>query len=570
MIKELFLPEKFGEHRLIAQRIVGIAVHDDMVRAVLVHAKKNKALVEQCFAMPIPPGTSDTHSERTVAVLREVMAQFKNYHQIRVTIPASVVIFKELALQFSDPEKIRMVLDYEVETMLPFSIDEAIIDFVVTKTNKETSVTDVLVAAVHNQYLQDNLSLFQQAGIEPTCVSIDLFAVHGLFQQIPAYNDLVQATALVEFGQEATRVAFIQQGQLKLTRYIQRGVANIFKTISEETHVEIADLEKKLSVSGIQNETDENLRRAIQKHFIMLFNDIQFTLNSFSLKLNFYEGVSKILFTGAMSKVKDFAAFFSGTMQIPAEIFDVEKIFLHSNIKNKTKDKSINWQDFVVALGTAIPSQQQGSFNLRRKQFAIYRDSLIAKQLITASVIILLMFLTIGIKGYIDIKKLSNQVTSFESYEISRFKAEKIFPRGKFPAKPTLTSVIAQSNKIVKEKLDIWSPFGQKRMRPLDYWLEIVRIVNKKQYNISIKKLAITTQERGWEKEPDGTIKKDAGIAKVEVEGLFKSKTGEHFGEWGSIQNRFKDSALLRVIEPIDETPSDGVLFTIRMISKNV
>lgn len=33
------------------------------------------------------------------------MIQVKSYDQIRVCIPASLVVFKELQLQFSDPEK---------------------------------------------------------------------------------------------------------------------------------------------------------------------------------------------------------------------------------------------------------------------------------------------------------------------------------------------------------------------------------------------------------------------------------------------------------------------------------
>ena len=575
MIKELFLPEKFGAHRLIARRIVGMAVHDDMVRAVLVHAKRNKTFVEQVYSLNIPTGVPETLNERTIATIKEVIAQFKNYHQVRVTIPASIVIFKELTLQFNDPEKIRMVLDYEVETMLPFAIDEAVIDFIITKTNKETLASDVLVAAVRNQDLQDHLTLYQQAGIEPTCVSIDLFSVYGLYQQIPEYNDLTEATALVEFGYEATRVAFVQHGQLKLTRYIQRGLSHVLKFIHEETHIEIAELEKKLATGGLQNETDEVLRRSVQSHFILLFNDIQFTLNSFSLKLNFNEGINKILFTGPVCKIKEFTAFFSSTMQIPSESFDVPKVFTSKHLKNKVKEKDINWLDYVVALGVAVPSEQQSIFNLRRKQFAVFRDTLIARQLAVGASLIFLMFFSIGVKGYLDIGKLSGQISDFETKQIGLLKAEKIFPKGRFPVKPVFVSIVREADKIVREKLDIWSPFTQMgRMNPLDYWLEVVRIINKKQYNVAIKEFSITTQEKGWEKDLDGTTKKDVGRAKIEIEGLFKSKIGEHFQDFMGIfeNNRFRDSVVLKVIDPIEtiSAPEGGVGFTVRFIAKTM
>jgi len=570
MIKEIFLPEKIGSQRIIAQRIVGLSLHENAVRLALIHAKRHKTIVETLKEELLENGTEDTYADRAALAIKKLLASTKDYHYIRVCIPASIVVFKELQLQFSDPEKIRMVLDYEIETMLPFSIDEAIVDFIITKSQKNQSA-QVLVAAIRSQDLQTHLAIYEKAEINPAHVTIDLFALYGLYQQIPEYYSLPNATALVEVGQDTTRIAFVQNGQLRLTRYIQRGLTTVFGHIAEETGMSIENIASKLHGQSFSNIGDETLVRALQKHLVLLLNEIQFTLNSFSLKLNFYEAVNKIIFTGNIPDIANLMTFCSDTLQIPCEIFDCQKLFLISNVKNKVRDRIPHWGDFAVTLGTAMPSVEQNAFDLRRKQFAFQRHSLLVRQLGTIFIIVLIMFSVIGIKGYLDISKLSTEAKNFELREINRIKAENIFTRDQFPKKPTLAGVIRESEKVIQGKLELWAPFAQQRMRPLELWLELTRIINKRQFDVTIKDLICTTQEKGWEKEKDGSTRKDAGLPKIEVEGLFKSKTGDHFVDFTLLENRFKDSLLLKIIEPIDASPAPdgGVNFVVRMRMKD-
>ncbi len=567
MIKEIFLPEKIGNKRILSQRILGLTLHEDVVRVAVIYATGNKSFIEKLREEKIEAGSEESFPDRAVQAIKKIVLSIKAYDYIRISIPASIVIFKELQLQFSDPEKIRMVLDYEIETMIPFSMSEAIVDFIITKT-KTDQATQVLVAAVRSQDLQEHLSMYEKAGIDPAHITVDLFALYGLYQQIPDYASLPNATALVEIGTTTTRVAFIQQGQLRLNRSIQRGIETVFKLISDETHIPVDEIGKKLAFNGVRAAGDEVFSRAAQKHFVLLLNDIQFTLNSFSLKLNFYDGVSKILFTGHVHAIHDFMTFCSDTMQIPCEVFDCKKVLTNKNAKNKIKDKVENWGPYSIALGTAMPSLEQSNFDLRRKQFAFQRHGLIIKQIVSAGIIIFITLMTIGIKGYIDIHKLSKEATFFEQSEINRIKAENIFTKEQFPKHASLAIVVREADKIIREKTEIWAPFEKARMHVLDLWSELTRIINKRQLDVSIKEVIFTTEEKNWERD-----KKDVGIPKIEVEGVFRSKTGDHYTTWSrTLENRFKESTLLKAIE-IDPTPApdgNGVNFSVKLKLKEV
>lgn len=555
MIKDIFLPEKIGHRRIIAQRIAGISVQEDNATLALIYAKRSGTFVESMLYQPIEPGDEEKFNQRATVAVKTLMAQVKNYDQTQIAIPASIVVFKELQLPFVDTEKIRMVLDYEIESMLPFSLDEAIIDFIITKQIKDQNSSQILVAAVRRQDLASFLEIFQSAGIEPSSITIDLFALYGLYQQISDYQSIVNGSALVDIGEYSTRIAFLVNGELRLTRYIQRGLATIAKSISEEINLPADQILQKLTSFGIKQNNEDGHDKSIQKHFINFFNDIQFTLNSFSLKLNFYEDVNKILFTGKAADIKNFVEFSNNTLQIPSELFDCQKIFENKTVKNKIKTPKINWNNFPTALGTALPSIQQEEFDLRRKDFALVRQSLLIKQLITACIIMLAIFSIIGINGYIQISNLKEAAERIETTEIGKLK--KVFPKGKPLRQTKLQGVLKEAENIVKEKSAEWAPFAKLRIRPLELLQEITTIIDKKEFDVKITRMSITTD-------------KEQGFPKIEIDGLFRSKTGENHHKYfeEGLEKRFKESPILSLTEDISTSQAEGkaIMFTAKMV----
>jgi type IV pilus assembly protein PilM len=551
MLKSLFLPSRLGNHRIIAERILGISIHDDAIRIASVYEKGKKTIIESLQEIPLVHGEQDSYKERVIGALAKITT-IKNYHQVRVALPSSLVVFKEIVLQFIDPEKIRMILEYEVESMLPFSSRDAVIDFIITKTDTTAVTSQVLVAAVRNQDLADYLDLFSATGINPTSITIDLFAEYGLFAMQPNHT---QTVALVDLGLHTVRIALISNGELRLTRHLPRGLISVLKQVSEETQTPLEELELKLSQLGINALGDEEINRSALDHFALLINDIQFTLNSFSMKLALSEEISCIWLTGSLQKVKGFVDFCSATMQIPCAIVDPKKITSLKNIVDRLPEDPLSWTPFTYALGTAIIHPMQYDFDLRRKAFIYPQQRLAQRQIIVACTISLALFLIIGIKGYLDLRDLHNQITLIEKREINKFKNEHIFPKDKFPKVPTLERVIREGKRFVQDKSDLWAPFTQARMNPLENWLQLTIIINKKQFDVQVKEFSIST--------------KDDGKQKLEVEGIFKSKTGEHFVDWGGLLARFRDARSFKVVD-FDEksAPDGGVNFSISMTQR--
>jgi len=558
MIKELFLPTFLGNRRLIPERIVGLTIHENDVSVAVVFAKPQKTIIEKLAEYSVEPGTAETYSERVGAVVKRIFSGIKRYDRIRVSIPASSVIFNEIEVAFTDPDKIRMILSFEIESILPFSLDEAVYDFIITKQDKEQGRSVILVAAIRAQDLQEHLTTLEAAGVNPDNITVDLFSLYSLFQQIPDYATLPGACALVKLGLSSTRVAFMQEGRLRLTRHIPRGLSTIIKTISDQTGLSNQDVSEKLIKYGSSGSGDEKFDLAAHEHIAHFFNEIQFTLNSFSLKLNYYEEVSKILFAGKIQAIRNFIPLGSDTLQIACEAFDASKIGALKGVKSMVKDQALIGGDDLISLGASIISPAQRDFDLRQKEFAkIHGDQLI-KQMITACVIIGIIIFSLGLKGFLDIRALAQQEERIEQQEIAKLKQQDILPSKNFTPTVKLAKIFRDAQKIIKEKEEIWEPFSQRSTKPLDILLEITRIIDKKRFDVTIKEVRLTV---GPDKKP-----------LAEIDGVFRSKTGsDHFTQFAEqFAKRFKESVTLAIAEePKDgPAPEGGVEFTFKMKPK--
>jgi Tfp pilus assembly PilM family ATPase len=553
MIKEIFLPEKINHKRVYAQRIVGIAVQDDIVTVAIVYAGRSRSVIEQFLVQTIESGDEESYSQRATQAIKIVMQKVKRFDQVYVAIPTAVVTFKELQMPFLDSEKIRMVLEYEIEAMLPFAISDAVVDFIITKSMPEQGASQVLVAAVRNQDIQSLLDMYEQAGVRPNKVTLDLFSMYGLFQQIPEYKSITAGCALIDAGLHATKIAFLQNGELRLTRSIPRGFSTIAANVSEETKVPVTDVIPKIFERGLKQPGDDALGKSIQKHFINFLNDIQFTLNSFSLKLNFYEGVGRLLFLGKLNNIKDFIEFSSNTLQIPCEIFDSKKLLAHKGMRTKISDLRIVWSDFVIALGAALPSVDLDDFNLRRKSFLLPRYSLIAKQVIVAMALIIITLAVLCVNGYMQVGALQEAVKITETKGIARLKP--IIPEGKKIKVTSLQNLVRDAEKVVKDKASLWASFSLERLNVLEILLELTTLIDRSQNDITITEVTING--------------KDLENTRIELNGFFKSRrgSGSHFNDWAPIEMKFKESDYFALVEePNPQFAEDkGIKFSLKM-----
>jgi len=147
MIKEIFLPRYIQGYYLFATRVVGIDIGKTHISATQVYFKGRSTTIEKYIEVPLEVDTGADYHERITAALKIALAQLDSYDYVYSAIASSYAIFKELRVPFTTYETIKKVVQYEVEPMLPFAVQSATIDFVITKKNSEQSSSEIVVSA---------------------------------------------------------------------------------------------------------------------------------------------------------------------------------------------------------------------------------------------------------------------------------------------------------------------------------------------------------------------------------------------------------------------------------------
>ena len=247
----------------------------------------------------INAGDPKTYFQRLTTGLKKVAAKIDTKVPIRLNFPSSKVVIKELSVPFLDAEKIRKVVEYEIEPSIPFSLDQALIDFVIVDQSQVKESSTILVAAAQLSDVKKYIETFQKVGIEPAMLTVDVFALADLFTHTPPYNQTRTGSAIIDIGAQETRIALIEKQQLVTTRTINKGSSG----------------------------SDE------QAHLTSLFEEITFTLNSFEVKRAKPVPIEKLFVVASTQIYEQFLSFAADTLPITCEQISAEKFYWHRNYK---------------------------------------------------------------------------------------------------------------------------------------------------------------------------------------------------------------------------------------------
>ena len=86
------------------------------------------------------------------------------------SIPGEHISCRNLQIPFKDPKKIRQTLPFEIETMVPFPIEDLVVDFAIID---RTDQSEILAASVKKAFVSEYLGHLQPHGIDPDVLISD-------------------------------------------------------------------------------------------------------------------------------------------------------------------------------------------------------------------------------------------------------------------------------------------------------------------------------------------------------------------------------------------------------------
>ncbi len=489
LITDVLIPKKVGSYYLVKQRILGFDIGKTTIHVtqLLLHGKK--VTLEKFIDQPLELEATAPYAERVSKTIATILTKVDRYDALRTSISSSIAIFKELTLPFSDPEKISMVINYEIEPFLPFPINQTIIDFIITQSNPAQQSSVILAAAVKKEHIAEHISYFEQAGVSPTTITVDLFDLYGLYKCIPKYKDATGNYALIDIGFNVTRIAFIVDGKLTLVRTLAKGLLQWAKQVAQKNSINSNDALEKIIRFGFNHNNDQPFNDAIKEALSSFLNEIKFTLDSFTAQTKTENKIKEILLLGQGSDIANLPQFFTQQLGITCNLFDSNELLKTDFITLKSGNRIP--QSSILSLSTALITPTVENFNLRRHEFSIVDSGLFYRQLFTALSLIVLTFAGILFYTYWQLGTLKKALKNYEIAIVSTLKH-----RGLTTAK-SLTEALKKSEEKVKQEETIWFAFSsQTRFSFLKYLQDLTAAIDREATGLNLKKLSITEEPR--------------------------------------------------------------------------
>lgn len=217
---------------------VGLDIGSGLIKvAVIDHSKSQPELVRVAVAPLLADAIVEGEIMDPVLVAETLRAVVDSSGLKRRNVVAAVgghdVIIKKIQMDRMSANDAREVIRWEAEQHVPFDMENVQLDFQILDPDGTSPQMSVLLVAAKRELIENRLALLADAGLTPTIIDVDAFALHNAFERSYAepFNGLV---ALVNVGHETTNVNLLQDGQPTLVRDLPFGSRRLRETLQRE------------------------------------------------------------------------------------------------------------------------------------------------------------------------------------------------------------------------------------------------------------------------------------------------------------------------------------------------
>lgn len=460
MIKDLFLPTRIGNTYLFPQRIVAFELGGDTIRATKIHAHRSLATLSAYIEESYSPGKPESVAH-AIMIIKEKLGKWDTTH---ICLPSNRAIFKRLSLPFTNRTKIRLVLPFELESVLPFPVEEAVFDVLVTPSTQDPTLSDIFVATIKKDVIDAYVKPFLDLGLIPQRVTLGGIELYGFINTLHNPITSTGPVVVVDIDTATTDILLMADGKLAGMRTLVRGI-------------DTALLQRAVS----------SLTPDEYKIVSSLISDLRFTVQALTKSERLTALPTHLLITGAASSMEGLIQLIQNELGIPTTHLHPHDI-MHIPWINMDH-QGVLPSKFVKSFAAALPRSITEQFDLGATYHEAQDLNKFKKKLSVATVLVVTLFGVAIVSSMMSTSKLSKELSA------SRAELEKqLTTEFKLTKKPGATGVkglLDEARKKLAFNEGVWSSLTTDRYSFLTYLQELSTHINRTEIGLELKKLAI-------------------------------------------------------------------------------
>lgn len=187
------------------KQVLALDISDDSVKAALLEIGFRDFRVAGLYQEPL----SVANGTKEEQIRRFVERHGLEADTVLSALPGDCVTWRTFFLPFRDRKRLQQTIPFELESQVPFALDEVVIDHQVV--GRDRSGTTVLAALVLKRDLERHLELLAAAGLDPKVVDVSPLAALNTLNLVP---DLPPTHVFIDFHSPYCTVALRRNGEV--------------------------------------------------------------------------------------------------------------------------------------------------------------------------------------------------------------------------------------------------------------------------------------------------------------------------------------------------------------------
>lgn len=310
------------------QQGVGLDIGTHSIKLVEVEETKKGYQLLNIGIIPLPQETIVDGTIMDVTAAAEALRNLLESEKIKtkdsaISISGHAVIVKKIKLPLMSEDQLAESISWEAEQYIPFDVDDVNIDFQILEPKEDELMSnqmEVILVAAKKEKINDYTGLILEAGLNPSVVDVDTFALQNVFELNHSIDEN-EVTALVNIGASVTNINILKGNISTFTRDVPIGGNRYTEAIQKQLQVgyrQAETLKMGANIAGFSPGKIAPIILSVTKDLTQEINRSFEFFRSASTNLE----IHKIILSGGCACIKGLDRFITENLNIPTDIMN--------------------------------------------------------------------------------------------------------------------------------------------------------------------------------------------------------------------------------------------------------
>jgi len=300
---------------------VALDIGSSAVKLLEVRGPANGPEVLRAGIAPVPEGALQNNTVQDVVAVSDVIRRLVEglgvHARHAVTaVPGPAVIIKKARLTVRPEDDLEALLMIEAANFIPENLDNVSLDYQVLRA--DDSDVEVLLVAVRKDILSGFTMAIADAGLEPTIVDVDYFALENMYE-LNYETATDEVIGLINIGARYSSINIVKGGTSSTTGDVQAGGGEITDALIKGLGLSYDDAERVQAGEEMGDGRDEKIRQIVEQGAGDLADAINQSLR-FLWRTASDEPLRAIYVTGGGARIPGLVDKLAGKLEVPVEI----------------------------------------------------------------------------------------------------------------------------------------------------------------------------------------------------------------------------------------------------------